>query len=365
MGVAGHIAVCWPNGYINFAINSGGASGATGWGFRDNAGIVEAKHSGGAWAPVGDVTGPAAAVADRIAVFNGATGKLIKDGGITIAGLSAYVPSGNIAANTLAGAIAELDAEKVAKAGDTMTGHLTLPAGPAAANATRKDYVDAAAALKLAKAGDTMTGDLQFNAGFATTGITPASNPGLGNTTFGFNMRQDGYGPIIFYNRNNYGGIYIGQNIDGTLLSWTRSGATVGAIGVTTTSTSYGTSSDERLKEDLKSFNAGNIIDDTNVYNFAWKATGERSYGIIAQQANEIYPTAIIHDEEQDWWGVDYSKYVPVILQELKALRARVAELEMAAGIKPPTIDPKVKSAPKKKTKKVKKAKSKRGIRHG
>ena len=35
----------------------------------------------------GDVVGPAGAVADRIAVFNGTTGKLIKDGGQTIAGL--------------------------------------------------------------------------------------------------------------------------------------------------------------------------------------------------------------------------------------------------------------------------------------
>src|SRR4029077_2768611 len=31
-------------------------------------------------------------------------------------------------------------------AGDTMTGHLSLPTGPAAANAVRKDYVDAAVA---------------------------------------------------------------------------------------------------------------------------------------------------------------------------------------------------------------------------
>lgn len=37
----------------------------------------------------GDVVGPASAVADRIAVFDGATGKLLKDGGSTIAALSA------------------------------------------------------------------------------------------------------------------------------------------------------------------------------------------------------------------------------------------------------------------------------------
>jgi hypothetical protein len=102
----------------------------------------------------------------------------------------------------------------------------------------------------------------------------------------------------------------------------------VGNIGSSTTTTSFVTSSDERLKEDLKSFDAGHIVDDTNVYDFAWKSTGERSYGVIAQQANTVYPAAVDYNKEHDRWGVDYSKYVPVILQELKALRARVAALE-------------------------------------
>jgi hypothetical protein len=44
---------------------------------------VAAASGGG----IGDVVGPASAVADRIAVFNGATGKIIKDGGATIAQL--------------------------------------------------------------------------------------------------------------------------------------------------------------------------------------------------------------------------------------------------------------------------------------
>lgn len=44
-----------------------------------------------AWSVVasgGDVTGPAGAVADRIAVFNGATGKVIKDGGTLVSDLA-------------------------------------------------------------------------------------------------------------------------------------------------------------------------------------------------------------------------------------------------------------------------------------
>jgi len=117
-------------------------------------------------------------------------------GGSATAALVTFAPGGNVSSTNVQAAIAELDVEKVAKAGDTMTGHLTLPSGPAAAQAVRKDYVDAADttlqtninaktdktyvdnadalkadktyvdtqdALKVAKAGDTMTGDLTIN----------------------------------------------------------------------------------------------------------------------------------------------------------------------------------------------------------
>jgi len=43
------------------------------------------------------------------------------------------------------------DALRVLKAGDTMSGHLSLPTAPAAANAVRKDYVDTSDALKADK----------------------------------------------------------------------------------------------------------------------------------------------------------------------------------------------------------------------
>lgn len=53
-------------------------------------------------------------------------------------------PVGDIESTTLQDAIAELDREKVNRSGDTMTGHLGLPINPAASQAVRKDYVDAA-----------------------------------------------------------------------------------------------------------------------------------------------------------------------------------------------------------------------------
>lgn len=44
----------------------------------------------------GDVVGPASSVDDRIATFDGATGKLIQDGGTTIAALTALIPAAGI-----------------------------------------------------------------------------------------------------------------------------------------------------------------------------------------------------------------------------------------------------------------------------
>ena len=63
--------------------------------FADSNGDLQKKDDTGAVTPVGggggggsgDVVGPASAVADRIAVFDGVTGKAIKDGGLTIENL--------------------------------------------------------------------------------------------------------------------------------------------------------------------------------------------------------------------------------------------------------------------------------------
>ncbi len=54
----------------------------------------------------GDVVGPSSATADRIAVFDGTTGKLIKDGGQTIAGITAGAGKVVQVVNTQTGAVA-------------------------------------------------------------------------------------------------------------------------------------------------------------------------------------------------------------------------------------------------------------------
>jgi hypothetical protein len=163
---------------------------------------------------------------------------------------------------------------------------------------------------------------------------TAGTAPGNVNTDVGISTASN----TMFLSCANGQPININRNSDGWLMPCSRSGVLIGGLSCTSTTTIYNTSSDAALKEDLKSFDAGNIIDNTNVYDFAWKSTKERAYGVIAQQAYDVYPQAVTHTGKvgkseagparDEWWGIDYSKYVPVLLQELKALRSRVKDLE-------------------------------------
>jgi hypothetical protein len=109
---------------------------------------------------------------------------------------------------------------------------------------------------------------------------------------------------------------------------YNAAGAQCGTIYTTANATAYNTSSDERLKTDFQSFDAGPALDAMQVYNFAWRSTGERTHGVVAQHAISVFPEAVTHDPTLDMWAVDYSKFVPLLIQEIKALRARVAALE-------------------------------------
>jgi hypothetical protein len=104
--------------------------------------------------------------------YNDFAGTLTVSAATPAAGTMPFTPTGNIAATNVQDAIAEVDFEKVAKAGDVMTGHLSLPAGPSFNQAVRKDYVDGVANTlqtningKVFVSGDTMTGHLGLPSG--------------------------------------------------------------------------------------------------------------------------------------------------------------------------------------------------------
>jgi hypothetical protein len=106
---------------------------------------------------------------------------------------------------------------------------------------------------------------------------------------------------------------------------------TVGSISTSGSTTSYNTSSDERLKENIADAQpASDLVDGIQVREFDWKADGEHQrYGMVAQELETVAPEAVSKGEtEDDMWSVDYSKLVPMLVKEIQDLRRRVSELE-------------------------------------
>ena len=110
---------------------------------------------------------------------------------------------------------------------------------------------------------------------------------------------------------------------------------TVGSISTSGSATTYSTSSDRRLKDNIApADSAGAVIDAIEIVKHDWKAGGHTRYGMIAQDLHSVAPEAVSvgdADDVEDFknpWGVDYSKLVPMLVKELQSLRKRVAELE-------------------------------------
>jgi hypothetical protein len=99
----------------------------------------------------------------------------------------------------------------------------------------------------------------------------------------------------------------------------------VGRITHDGTNTSYVTSSDYRLKEDLKSYNGLDLIGNIKTYDYQWKYNKERMYGVLAHELAEVLPYAVsgIKDGEI-MQGVDYSKIVPVLIKAIQELNNKI-----------------------------------------
>jgi hypothetical protein len=160
---------------------------------------------------------------------------------------------------------------------------------------------------------------------FACLGTALGGTPGYTNTNVGYSITGTG---TVFHSSAAPSCATFNINADGANVVWLRSGVQVGSVNVTTTTTSYVTSSDARLKKDLQPFDAGPILDQINAFEFTWISTNGRAHGVMAQEVIEVFAEAVTHDEQNDIYGVDYSKFVPLLLQEIKNLRARVAALE-------------------------------------
>jgi hypothetical protein len=103
----------------------------------------------------------------------------------------------------------------------------------------------------------------------------------------------------------------------------------------TATTVSFNTSSDYRLKEDLKDFNGLDILSNIKFYDFKWKDEDKRMHGVIAHELETLLPLAVSGtkdaiDEDGNIvsQGVDYSKLVPILGKAIQEQQAQIEELK-------------------------------------
>jgi hypothetical protein len=103
----------------------------------------------------------------------------------------------------------------------------------------------------------------------------------------------------------------------------------VGSITVAGSGTAFNTSSDYRLKQDLKDYSGLSLVNRIKTYDFEWKSDKSRMYGVMAHELQEVLPYAVAGQKDgEQMQGVDYSKIVPVLVKAIQELTAKVEQLE-------------------------------------
>ena len=94
----------------------------------------------------------------------------------------------------------------------------------------------------------------------------------------------------------------------------------------TLTAGDFNSTSDIALKQDITSIDGAlSRLSNIEGVGFAWKKTGARTYGVIAQDVEKEFPELVHTDEFK---SVNYNGLVGVLIEAIKELKAEVEELK-------------------------------------
>ena len=158
------------------------------------------------------------------------------------------------------------------------------------------------------------------------------------NTPFALACAEQGWMMILQNKRNNSDGQGIlldtgatsGSNTSMTFRTY--NGNSVGSITHNGTNATYGTSSDARLKGNIRdaSIDALELIKSLPVREWEWNTTGENDCGFVAQEVLEIYPrmVQVPRDPSTEYYGVGTQHLVPILVKALQEAMQRIEKLE-------------------------------------
>jgi len=167
----------------------------------------------------------------------------------------------------------------------------------------------------------TSTGQLLVGQTTNQAHLNTATGDGLTITQSG-EINQGTTGESMILNR---------RGSDGIITRFRREGNSVGSINVTASGTTYNTTSDLRLKENIEPLVATDKLMAMNPVSYNWKADpdGPRSMGFIAQEMQEVMPEAVaVGDDEDAMMSMDYGRITPILVSALQDAHRKIEELE-------------------------------------
>jgi hypothetical protein len=217
----------------------------------------------------------------------------------------------------------------ILQASAVASGVLTLPA--ATDTLVGRITTDTLTNKTLAAGSNTITGLTNTNLS-GTAGITNANlaNSTISGIALGSNLNALSFGSYLTsagsYNGSTARNVSVAGtsvNTGNTLVARDISGDfTAGTI----TATDFNSTSDLNLKENIKTIeNSLNTLTQLRGVSFDWKETGKGSYGVIAQELEEILPDLVNNGEVK---SVNYNGIIGVLIEAVKELCEEVKELK-------------------------------------
>jgi hypothetical protein len=100
------------------------------------------------------------------------------------------------------------------------------------------------------------------------------------------------------------------------------------------TGVSYNTSSDYRLKTDLRNYSGIDLVNKIKTYDFAWKSNNSRMHGVMAHELQEVLPYAVTGKKDSVdangkmiTQGVDYGRITPILVKAIQEQDRKISQL--------------------------------------
>lgn len=250
----------------------------------------------------GDVVGPASATDNAVARFNSTTGKLIQNSVVTIADTTGDVSGvGTLNATAISASTGSFSSTLSA------TGHTTFEG--------------------VTSTGATGTGNLVYSIAPTLTGTTTFVQTPVSATTPGANIRVQSNECYMIMSHGT-------QTTTASYFYFYNGTGLVGQISANGSTTTYATSSDYRLKDNVVPMtNALDTVALLKPVTYTWKVDGSAGQGFIAHELQAVVPDAVTGEKDamnEDGsiksQGIDTSYLVATLTAAIQELNAKFEE---------------------------------------